>query len=198
MTLGRTYAQRSLAFSSLTRMQIIGDTHQFAFEIGDYLEDIPSLRRVDIWAGGRRLCLDDDSVYVPQFIASLEDELGETHEVGRFNDYLRGKSPEEMARFVISTRDEESPNYDLCDDTLYPTYRVLDLGPTTDNISAFLFRDGNRAHLVYSLWREAWRQGEPERFVSVELDFEGFVSVLKESWEVLSQSWAEKCGTEKG
>jgi len=165
-------------------MRIIGDKNRFAFEIGEYLENSRDLRRVDIWAGGIRLCTYDDMVYVGSYIGSLEHNIQRSYDVNLFKDLLAGKSPEEMAWFVASTYDEDHANFGL-EDKLFPSYRFLDLGETTDNFSAFLFRDGSKAVLTYSLWMDAKQNKVPEVFQPVSLDFEAIIQILKETVEIL-------------
>ena len=172
-------------------MKIIGDKKSFAFEIGDCLSHNPTFRAVDIWAGGRRLCLDDTSVYAGQFVASLKRETSKIYEIRLFEETLKGKTPEEMAHFVCSTREEESPNHGLHDDSIFPAYNFLNLGPTTDNIRAFLFRQNTGAHLVYSLWREDQKRSLPMRFHVVALDFDFVMSVLHRSIDILENEKAE-------
>lgn len=169
-------------------MKVIGDKSLFAFEIGDYCPDSPSSRSVDIWVGGHRLCLDDDSAYVSQYVTSLRDEINHDYDVSLFEDVFEGMTPEEMAAFVCSTREKESPNYNLYEDRLFPTYQFLDLGPTTDNIMAFLFMTGSKALLVYSLWREDKAKDLPMRFSTVRLDYEFIMSVLRQSVDTLQQN----------
>ena len=166
-------------------MKFIGHPDRFAFEIGEYQCPNHSLRHVDIWAGGVRLCIDDNSVYLDQFTNDLADEIKRSYRTSDFAKYLGGLTPVEMAAFVCSTREEGSANYDIEDDTIYPHYRFLDLGPTTDNLSAFLFRDTQRSFFVYSFWREALNKGGSEVYQVVELDFDEIISVTREAMNTL-------------
>jgi hypothetical protein len=113
-------------------------------------------------------------------------ETKKSYNISEFEKYLKGLSPEEMAHFVMSTRDEKSPNYDLCDDRIYPTYRFLDLGPTTDNITAFLFRQDDLAFLTFSFWREAIKLGGKETFDSIKLEFEQVISICNKAIAALN------------
>ncbi len=166
-------------------MRFIGDPNRFAFEIGDYQCPNHSLRHVDIWAGGVRLCIDDNSVYLDQFTNDLADEIKRSYCINDFALYLGRLTPVEMATFVCSTREKNSPNYDIEGDSIYPFYRFLDLGPTTDNLSAFLFREAERSFFVYSFWRDASRKGLAETFQVVELDFNEIISVAKDAMNTL-------------
>ena len=51
-------------------------------------------------------------------------------------------------RLIAGTGDEEE------DDALRSRFRVFDWGPTTDNVEAFLFRDGERLEITRQFWRE--------------------------------------------
>jgi hypothetical protein len=164
-------------------MKIIGNRARFAFEIGEYRD--AQLRRVDIWAGGTRLCVDDNSAYIPQFTTGLACEIKDSYRISDFSKYLHDLSPIEMAAFVCSTRDEDSPNYGIEDDSIYPRYKFLDLGPTTDNLISFLFRDTHTSFFVHSFWRDAWQKGLPRTYQVVELDFEEIMSVYKAAINVL-------------
>ena len=168
-------------------MKIIGDKNKFAFEIGGFDPENKSLRIVDIWADSTRLCVDDNTIYIPQFVNDLLMETKKSYSISEFDSYLKGLSPEEMAQFVLSTRDEKSLNYDLCDDRIYPTYRFLDLGPTTDNITAFMFRYNNVAFFTFSFWRKAYKSGVKETFHSVELEFENTMSICNKAIDTLNK-----------
>ncbi len=50
-------------------MKIIGDKKVFAFEIGEKTSS--QLQTVNIYIANRNICVDDNSVYIPQFINAL-------------------------------------------------------------------------------------------------------------------------------
>lgn len=133
---------------------IIGQKETFAFEIGEVTEK--SLRIVDIIINNRYVCCDDNIVYVPQFITDLKYELSRIENLrnNKFQQYLNGKSITEIHKFIISTRHEESENYDLEGDEIYPYFRFMNLGPTTDNFSSFIFYKNNDLYITYEFWRE--------------------------------------------
>lgn len=166
-------------------MKFIGHPERFAFEIGERDDSNHALRHVDIWAGGVRLCIDDNIVYLDQFTNDLADEIGRCYHVSNFAKYLRGLSPVEMATFVLSTREKSSANYDIEGDSIYPYYSFLDLGPTTDNLTVFLFRDARKSFFVYFFWRESLRKQVAETFRVVELDFEEIISVTRDAMNTL-------------
>ncbi len=162
----------------VVNIMLIGNKSSFAIEIGGLNSDHPDLRLVDFWAGNTRLCIDDNTAFVPQFLASLEWETQKTFCSPQHDKVLDHKTPVEMAIFIKSTRDEKSANYGLHDDEIYPIYSFLDLGPTTDNLSAFLFRRTNATHLVYSFWRDAKVSGE-EVYHTVEVDFDSVIQICR-------------------
>ncbi|MGJ8641325.1 MAG: hypothetical protein ACSHYA_18185 [Opitutaceae bacterium] len=74
-------------------MKMIGEKALFAIEIGRLNEESPPLRVVDIWAGGVRLCVDDNTAYLPQFTGDLKDELSRSFFSEKFETYFEGKTP---------------------------------------------------------------------------------------------------------
>lgn len=123
-----------------------GDRERLAVEIGDFDEAQPSLRRVDLWAGGRWLTCDDNTAYVPQFCASARGTL-ELLRAGRdLSLPFPGLSLEENHRRLLRLDDGSRERF------AFPQY-----GPTTDNVLGHLFRVG--AQLVITL--ELWHDGHP-------------------------------------
>jgi ABC-type transporter MlaC component len=102
-------------------MKLIGDKESFAFEIADHSEG--HMRVVDIWINGISICCDDNTVYLPQFIGSLDYFLSNELGLKKYGKYFHGLTPEEIHRFIESTRDEGSENYDipLCQDISAPS-----------------------------------------------------------------------------
>lgn len=137
-------------------MRFFGDQSSFAF--GTPEDGQGDLREVDIFIGGRNVCCGDSHVYLPHFAARLKDvvvDLSMKDTSWKYDRYLNGMTVEEIHTFLMSTRDSESENYDLEDDRLYPYYRFLDWGPTTDSLTSFLFPFGKELYLTYEFWRDA-------------------------------------------
>ena len=160
----------------------IGNKDKFAFDIAENMEG--GLRVVDIIIANRSICCDDNSVYVPQYIESLNTTLEELSK----NDYtkhsicLENKSYEEIHRFIESTRDEDSNNYNIENDELYYIYRFMDWGPTTDNISSFLFPFNEKWVLTYEFWRKEHKNKEEIEVVnSIEVNTEELISTIREA-----------------
>lgn len=45
----------------------LGDKQRFAVEIGDFVQQSPALRCVDIWSADRSWIFDDNTAYAPSF-----------------------------------------------------------------------------------------------------------------------------------
>jgi hypothetical protein len=124
--------------------QTFGNPQGFAIELGSSFETSPTsgLRVVDIWAAGRELCCDDNRVFVPQFCLSIEATITWLlwdHDLSLPSPDL---SPEENHRRVKTDPKEREG------------YRFLDWGPTTDNLTAFLFQRDRSMLITFEFWRE--------------------------------------------
>jgi hypothetical protein len=119
-------------------MKLIGNKKSFAFEIADH--SVGDMRVVDIWINDISICCDDNTVYLPQFIADIEYFLSKELDLKKYERYFVGLSPEQIHEFIGSTNDEDSPNFDLVDDYLCAHHEFLDLGPTTDNVSSYVLK----------------------------------------------------------
>ena len=133
---------------------IIGNKNTFAFEIAESSNN--ETRKINIIIGNTSLCVDDNSVYIPLFINNLNDSLKKIKETDflTYTSYFNGKNCEETHKFIQSTRNEDSSNFDIENDGLYLTYHFMDWGPTTDNISCFLYQNNAQLLLSYEFWRE--------------------------------------------
>jgi hypothetical protein len=125
-----------------------GDESRFAIEVGESCDDTGVLRRVDVWAAGIWLTCDDNIVNVPHFVGCL------THAVdGLLVDptYRRLVRPypelsvEDNSRRLRAEAEED--NTDLL------AYLFMDWGPTADNVTMLLFREGGTAYLPFAFWR---------------------------------------------
>lgn len=133
-------------------------------EVGDW--DGTALRRVDLWAAGQWLTCDDNVAFVPQFRSSAVPQF--RREVAETAAWLRagGGVPVPLAglspaaahrRLMAGAGDEEE------DDRLRRRFRLFDRwGPATDNIEAYLFRDGERLEVTWQFWREEDLLRHPE------------------------------------
>ncbi len=146
-----------------------GKRRRFAITVGEALSDNGRSRRVDVWAAGRWLTCDDNNVYVPFFAGCLQHAVGcllsdPQHRRGR-------PHPEQSVadNYRRLRADAEADNAE------YLSYRFMHWGPTADNVSMLLFREGGTAYLPFSFWR-------PDHHVPAELG-QVFVAELPE-WEL--------------
>jgi hypothetical protein len=112
----------------------LGDD-RLAFRIGLARADQPTQRTVQIWAARHHLTAFDDTAYVPQFVHSLRHEL-------------------DIDRPPPAVTDPVSTHRHLAsDDTdrVRWSYRWLSLGPTTDGLTSFAWRDGDDAVATFAL-----------------------------------------------
>lgn len=130
--------------------QCFGDRSTFAIELGNSDDVSPDLRTVDVYADGRWLTCDDNVVYLPQFIGSLNDDLdwaitpeGDKRDTPPFPDRSPVENHREMLRLAIDDND------------LHLFHSFMDWGPTSDNVSMHLFRIDGTAHRPFSFWRES-------------------------------------------
>lgn len=125
---------------------LLGDKRMFAVEVGDW--EGSALRRVDLWAADQWLTCDDNSGYVPAFrraVSNTADAVRAGH--GSALPFT-GLSPAAThRRFLAATTDEDA----LFREQFWIFYGW---GPTTDNLTAFLFRDGDNLTLTFKFWRE--------------------------------------------
>ena len=123
--------------------ELFGDKQRFAAEVGEFSGDSDQFRRVDLWAAGRWLTCDDNSVFIPQFCMSVWGTI----------DWLRlgcdlslphpGLSPVETHRRLLAVDDGSREQF------WFPHW-----GPTTDNIGGHVFREGERLGITLEFWRE--------------------------------------------
>jgi hypothetical protein len=169
----------------------LGDKSRLAVEVGDW--DGTAVRRVDMWAAGQRLTCDDNAAYVPQFrraIAGTADwlrsggggpSLGDLPAAAAHRQLLAGRRREEV------------------DDELWSLYSFSDSWvEITDNVSAFLFRDGERLEITFEFWREAHLLAHPEHLgtvFTIEIEAAELVQILDELAAVLDHDGEQHAGT---
>ena len=126
-----------------------GDRSRFAIVIGEATDDSGGTRRVDVWAADRWLTCDDNSVFVPHFALQLRHELGAL--LREPDDRSLGRPHPELS--VADNHRRLRADANAGDNREYLAYRFMDWGPTADNVSAHLFREGGTASLPFSFWR---------------------------------------------
>jgi len=135
----------------------LGDKYRFAAEVG---EGDHALRRVDLWAAGQWLTCDDNMAFVEQFRRAVLDTAAWLRSGGGSPLPFAGLSPEAVHRRLVlgvTVCDETEADYEL-----RSRFRVLNWGPTTDNVTILLFRDGDRLVLTLQFWREEHLLKHPE------------------------------------
>lgn len=163
-------------------MPRFGHTWHFAIEVEGYNPECDQNRRVDVWAARQLLTRDDNSVYVPHFAGRLQHAVGSLlsdpqHSRGRPYPALS------VADNYRRLRAEE-------DNTDFLSYRFMDWGPTADNVSMLLFREGGTAYLPYSFCWPA--RAEPGEVFVAELPEWELAAVLHGAAWSLMWDWADR------
>ncbi|MFF3562905.1 hypothetical protein ACFYXS_22960 [Streptomyces sp. NPDC002574] len=116
---------------------LLGDKRRFAVEVGEWSG--PELRRVDLWVAGQWATCDDNTVFVPQFLRSVEETVGDVRGGHGSDLSFAGVSAAEAHRRIVAGTGDEETDWEVR--TRFVLFDAW--GPTTDNVRAFLFRDGD-------------------------------------------------------
>ncbi|MFD3557319.1 hypothetical protein ACFWWA_35245 [Streptomyces goshikiensis] len=155
---------------------LLGDKFRFAAEVG-----VPGpLCRVDLWAAGRRLTCDDNMAYVPQFRRDVLNAAAWLRSGGGSPLPFAGLSAEATHRRLMQRAgDDDEPEVAY---RLRGRFQVLLWGPTTDNVTAYLFRQEDRLVITLEFWRGEHLLSHPEDagavFV-VEISAEEFIEIFE-------------------
>ncbi|MFF0476586.1 hypothetical protein [Streptomyces sp. NPDC004284] len=162
---------------------VLGDKHRFAVEVGERGQ----LCRVDLWAAGVWLTCDDNMAYTPQFRRAVLHTADRLRSGEGSPPPYAGTSPEATHRRLGTETDHE----------LRSRFRALDWGPTTDNVMAHLFREGEHLMITLEFWREEHLLAHPEHarevFV-VEIPTAEFIGILDDLVSVLDGSRKPEAG----
>lgn len=153
---------------------LLGDKFRFAAEVGKS----GPLCRVDLWAVGRWLTCDDNVAYAPQFRRDVLDSAAWLRSGEGSRLPFADMSAEATHRLFVQSAGDDEPEADY---TLRSRYRALLWGPTTDNVSAYLFREGDRLVITLEFWREEHLLNHPEDVGAVfvvEVPVEEFAGIL--------------------
>ncbi|MER5866255.1 hypothetical protein [Kitasatospora sp. NPDC002040] len=136
---------------------ILGDRHTFAVEVG--VRD-HALCRVDLWAAGKWLTCDDNTAFVGQFRRAVLETAGRLRSDGGSALPFDGLSPEAThRRLTLSAGADDETE---ADHEFRSRFRALDWGPTTDNVTAYLFGAGDRSVLTVQFLRKEHLPRHPE------------------------------------
>ncbi len=168
---------------------IIGNKSTFAFNIGERGLGT-QLRTVDIVIGNQYVCSDDNSVFVPQFIASMQSDVNRIlkNDSNQYQKYFEGKSVSEIHEFILRTRTEGTEEYDIENDKIYPLHDFLNWGPTTDNLCCFIIARNGKHFLTYQFWRpEHPNKSEIGKIQNVEIELTEIIKTIEEAIAVLEK-----------
>lgn len=175
-----------------------GDESKFAMCVKGQPSDPPHSRAIDVYAAGRWLTCDDNSVHVPHFSGMLESAVGRT----LLTD-TRGYQPRPYSNLSAVenyTRLRTATSLDTFDEVDYRHFRhalFMDWGPTADNVSALLFREGDTAILSFTFLRPDHHDpSELGQVFVTEFPFFDLARILHEvAWKLMwewSGYWANR------
>jgi hypothetical protein len=117
----------------------IGDRATFSIEIGEITP--PSMRVVDLWAGGKWLTTDDNTVYVPSFFWYMRGDADRVRRRDIKPCPFPGRSPEEIFELLRADQTE-----------FREQYWFMRWSETVDNVSMYAYLDGDLV-IVFQFWR---------------------------------------------
>jgi hypothetical protein len=140
-----------------------------------------NLRVVDLWAGGKWLTTDDNFAFPPTFIHAVRTTAAQVRrgEVGPcpFPD----RSPEEI--FQLLQADDESD--------FRQRFWLMHWGETVDNVSSYVYLDGDDLVIVFDFWREWHRFPEDLGKVFVaRIPPDEFATILEDAADLLDAEFA--------
>ncbi|WP_329134185.1 hypothetical protein OG552_18175 [Streptomyces sp. NBC_01476] len=155
---------------------LLGDKGRFAVEVGEWTD---SLRRVDLWVADHWLTCDDNAAYVEQFRPAVRDTALQVRSGHGWPLPFAGLSPAAThRRFVAATGNDTE------DELLRERFWIFDgWGPTTDNLLAYLFRDGDQLVITVQFWRDEHLRNHPEHagtVFAVEIEAAEFAGILED------------------
>jgi hypothetical protein len=159
---------------------LFGEKTRFAAEVGEFSQGTSELRRVDLWAAGKWWTCVDNTAYLPQFCADVQDTL----------DWIRSGRDLTQPFPELSAIDAHRRLLNL-DDGSRERFSFPIWGPTTDNIVAHIFRIEDRSIIPFEFW---WtNHPKPEELgiaFAAELPEVEFVDVLQQLLDVLREDAA--------
>lgn len=162
--------------------RLFGDRARFRVEVGESLS--PRLRTVDLWAGGKWLTTDDNTVFLPTFIDFLRSaaERVRRHDVSPCP--FPGRSPEDVFRLLDAQA--QAGESDLPE-----RFWLLHWGETVDNVTSYAYLDGDDLVIVFGYWRATHPVPEDLGQVFVaRLPPDEFVAILERAADLLDAELA--------
>ena len=160
-------------------MQRFGDRARFCVEIGEITP--PSLRTVDLWAGGKWLTADDNIVFLPTFIGSLQYTAAQVRRGEVSPCPFPERSPEEIFQLLLG--DDETD--------FRMQFWLMHWGPTVDNVTSYVYLDGDDLVIVFGYNRELHPFPEDLGKVFVaRIPPDEFAAVLEQAADLLDADFA--------
>lgn len=156
-------------------VEIFGNKRRFAAEVGEFWENSDQLRRVDLWGAGQWLTSTDNNVYIPQFRHGVQKSIGQLLAGVDLSPPFPDLSISETHRRLIE-RDDDF-RWQFC---------FLNWGPTTDDVSAHMFRVGSQIFISLEFVRPQHLEPDKlEKIFVAELPESELLSVLKQVTDAL-------------
>jgi hypothetical protein len=166
----------------------IGKKEALLFEIGDLVDDSKELRFVDIWVAGKKITVRDNIAYIDAMVEAAKDDLMKVRDLERYQRYFVGKSVKEIHSFIVSTRQEGSPNYGLESDGFFLEHQIFDWGSNTDDALCFLVECLGKTYLTLELICNIDEKTKQGSIYSAQIDKEYIDQILKKFIGCLSEN----------
>lgn len=161
----------------MTELRKIGDRSRFAFEIGPP-DPTHSSRRMDIWAAGKWITYFDNAAFASQLALALHYVIRSFLVEG-----IWARPYRDLSAVENHLRLQAEEEYSRC--------RILDWGPTTDDVYAHLFCETGLVQITFEFHRADYPVPEDIGKVFVaELPETEFLGVLLEGHWLLANGRA--------
>jgi hypothetical protein len=156
-----------------------GDRATFCVEIGGITP--PSLRTVDLWAEGKWLTTDDNTVFLPTFLHLLRSTAARVHRRDVSPCPFPGRPPEDIFRLLNA--DDETD--------LREQFWLMHWGDTVDNVTSYADLDGDDLVIVFA-YRRAGHPFPDDlgKIFVARIPPDEFVVVLEEAADLLDAEFA--------
>ncbi|WP_067499986.1 hypothetical protein [Actinoplanes sp. TFC3] len=152
-----------------------GDRARFCIEIGEPTS--PSQRTVDLWAGGKWLTTDDNTVFLPTFINFLRSAAAQVRHHDVSPCPYPEHSPEENFRLLNTDNKTD----------FRERFWLMHWGETVDNVTTYAYMDGDDLVIVFGYWRASPPLSEDLGKIFVaKIPRDEFAAVLEEAADLLN------------